>query len=133
MSRPVPLLSAVNEPFWTAGADGVLRIRRCLDCGLWVHPPELRCPNCLSRRVEPEAVSGRAEVLTFTVNHQPWQSELVVPYVIAIVELVDAPGVRLTTNIVNCPIGSVHIGMAVQVVFEPLDNVFLPLFEPAVG
>jgi uncharacterized OB-fold protein len=69
--------------------------------------------------------------LTFTVNHQPWHPDLEVPYVIAIVELADAPGVRLTTNIVNCPIEAVRIGMDVQVVFEQCEDVYLPLFEPA--
>jgi uncharacterized OB-fold protein len=121
----------LTEPFWTGGRDGKLRIHRCETCGFWLHPPEPVCPNCLGRLVSPQPVSGRAELLTFTVNHQPWHPDLEVPYVIAIVELADAPGVRLTTNIVNCPIEAVRIGMDVQVVFEQCEDVYLPLFEPA--
>ena len=49
---------------------------------------------------------------------------------IAIVELTDAPSIRLTTNIVNCPIEDVCIGMPVQVVFEQFEDVFLPFFAP---
>jgi uncharacterized OB-fold protein len=131
VARSLPLLTPLVEPFWTGGRDGKLRIHRCEDCGFWVHPPEPVCPSCLGRRVSPQPVSGRAELLTFTVNHQPWHPDLEVPYVIAIVELAGAPGVRLTTNIVNCPIAEVRIGMAVQVVFEQFEDVFLPLFEPA--
>jgi uncharacterized OB-fold protein len=130
-TRPLPLVTSLTEPFWTGGREGELRIHRCEACGFWLHPPESVCPNCLSRRVVPTPVSGRAELLTFTVNHQPWHPDLEVPYVIGIVELTAAPGIRLTTNIVNCPTEDVRIGMPVQVVFEQFEDVFLPFFEPA--
>jgi uncharacterized protein len=129
-ARPLPLVTALTEPFWTAGSEGLLRVYHCKDCGLWVHPPEARCPRCLSTHVNPEPVSGRAELLSFTVNYQPWQPSLKVPYTIGIVELLDATGVRLTTNVVNCPIEDVRIGMELRVVFEQVEEVFLPLFEP---
>ena len=54
------------------------------------------------------------------------------PYVIGLVELVEQAGLRLTTNIVNCPLERLAIGMPLRVVFEILnDDVALPLFEPA--
>ena len=53
------------------------------------------------------------------------------PYVIGLVELVEQPGLRLMTNIINCPIERVQIGMPLRVVFENVsDEVALPLFEP---
>jgi uncharacterized OB-fold protein len=42
----------------------------------------------------------------------------------------EQPGLRLTTNIVNCAIEEVRIGMRVRVLFEPYEDVWLPLFEP---
>jgi uncharacterized OB-fold protein len=54
-----------------------------------------------------------------------------VPYVVAIVELDDQPGLRLTTNLVNVAPQDVRIGSRVKVVFEPHEDVWLPLFEPA--
>jgi hypothetical protein len=42
----------------------------------------------------------------------------------------EAPYVRLTTNIVGCPPELVEIGQPVQVRFEQVDDVWLPLFEP---
>jgi hypothetical protein len=37
----------------------------------------------------------------------------------------------LTTNIVNCPLERLTIGMPLQVVFEQLtEEIALPLFEP---
>jgi len=56
---------------------------------------------------------------------------LEVPYVIAIVELVEQRNLRLTTNIVGCPPDAVHIGMPVKVKFERAsDEISLPVFEP---
>jgi len=54
-----------------------------------------------------------------------------VPYVIGLVELIEQDGLRLTTNIVNCPPERLAIGMPLRVTFEILnDDVALPLFEP---
>jgi uncharacterized OB-fold protein len=75
-------------------------------------------------------LSGRARVHSYTVNHKQWYPGQPVPYVIGLVELVEQSGLRLMTNIVNCPIEQVAIGMPVRVVFETLsDDVALPLFE----
>ena len=52
------------------------------------------------------------------------------PYAIAIVEIEEQPSLRLMTNIVNCPVEDVQIGMAVRVIFEEHDDVHIPLFEP---
>ena len=52
------------------------------------------------------------------------------PYAIAIVELDEQRGLRLMTNIVNCPAEAVRIGMRVRVVFEQREDVWIPLFEP---
>jgi hypothetical protein len=69
-------------------------------------------------------------VASFTINHQQWEPELQVPYVMALVELEEQPDVRLVTNIVRCPAEAVAIGMPVQVVFERSEDVWIPLFEP---
>ena len=130
--RPLPALTVSNTAFWTGGAQGELRIYRCRACRYYVHPPVRFCPRCEGRDVEPEKVSGRGTVASFTVNHQRWEPELQVPYVMALVELDEQPDVRLVTNIVNCHPDGVRIGMSVQVTFEPHDDVWIPLFEPAV-
>ena len=77
------------------------------------------------------ATSGRARLHSFTINHQRWFPGQEVPYVIGLVELVEQVGLRLTTNIINCPPDRVTIGMPLRVVFENVsDEVALPLFEP---
>ena len=129
--RILPRLTADNEFFWTSGADGKLRFLRCSQDGYYVHPPAPICPICLSKTLSPEAVSGRATVATFTVNHQPWIPGFDPPYVVAMVEIEEQPSVRLTTNIVGCRPEEVRIGMPVRVRFEHHEDVWVPVFEPA--
>jgi uncharacterized OB-fold protein len=69
-------------------------------------------------------------VFTFTVNHHPYNPEVPVPYVIAIVELVEQDGLRFTTDIVGCPTDAVRIDMPVRVRFDQQGEVFVPIFEP---
>ena len=130
--RILPRVTPDNEFFWTSGADGRLRFLRCDECNYFVHPPSPICPECLSKRMTPTPVSGRATVATFTINVQQWLPTMPPPYVIAIIEIEEQPSVRLMTNIVNCPIDDVRVDMPVQVTFEHHDDVWLPLFEPRV-
>jgi uncharacterized OB-fold protein len=81
--------------------------------------------------VGPEAVSGRGALLAFTVNYHQWFDGYADPYVAAIVELEDCPGVRLMTNIVGCRISEIKRGMPVRVDFHELNGAWLPLFRPA--
>jgi uncharacterized OB-fold protein len=130
--RILPRITERNAHFWQGGRDGELRFQRCGGCGYFLHPPTVICPKCLSKDIGIETVSGRAEVLTFSVNHQPWMPGLEPPFVLAVVALPEQDDLRLTTNIVNCPVDDVRIGMPVHVVFEPHveDEVWIPLFEP---
>ena len=134
-SRVVPLITESNRHFWTGGAEGELRFLRCVDCGLYLHPPTPVCRKCLSDNIGVEAVSGRGHVVSFTVNHQQWRPGVEVPYNVAIVELVEQRGLRLTTNIVRCANDRIEIGMPVIVEFEqagsPAEPVFVPVFAPS--
>jgi uncharacterized OB-fold protein len=130
-TRALPRLDASNRPFWTGGEKGQLLLMRCQDCRSFVHPPRPVCRVCRSERVEPEAVAGTGTVDTFTVNHQKWHPAMEVPFVIARVAIDGAPGVMLTTNIVNCAPESVDVGDRVRVTFEAQGDVWIPLFEKA--
>ena len=132
--RVLPAVTDTNRHFWTGGAGGELRFLRCQDCRYYVHPPTPICPICLSKDLAPEAVSGRATVHSVTVNHQPWLPGFDPPYAIAIVDIEEQEGLRLTTNIVGCGPDDVEVGMPVRVTFEEYDDdVWLPLFEPYDG
>jgi uncharacterized protein len=133
----LPELTDANRHFWQGGREGRLVVLRCQDCGYYLHPPIPVCPRDQSKHLVPEPVSGRGRVATYTVNHHPWLPGFDPPYVVALVELAEQPGLRLTTNLVNCPPDAVAIGQTVQVVFrhveDPNGDVWLPLFEPVAG
>jgi uncharacterized OB-fold protein len=73
-------------------------------------------------------------VNTFTVNRHPFNPAVPLPYVVALVELVEQEGLRIVTNIVDCEPDSVVVGMPVEVQFEgqatEQDTVFVPVFAP---
>ena len=129
-ARALPVLDMDNTAFWTGGAEGQVRIYRCQECRYYVHPPIRFCPKCESQKVEPEAVSGRGVVAGFTVNHKQWVPNLPVPYVLALVSIVEQDDVRLVTNITGCDPEDVAIGMPVKVRFEQMEDVWVPFFEP---
>ncbi|MHB8593107.1 MAG: Zn-ribbon domain-containing OB-fold protein [Acidimicrobiales bacterium] len=128
--RLLPRLDGTNDFFWSAGAEGVLRFQRCVGCRRYVHPPSPVCPYCLDAELVPEVVSGRGVLHSFTVNEQQWipGSD---PYVIGLVTIAEQHDVRLMTNIVECALDQLHVGMVVEVVFEHHGDVWLPLFRPA--
>src|SRR5206468_7366814 len=129
--RPLPALEPESEHFWRACREGRLDILRCKTCGWYVHPPRPVCPRCHSRELGWERVSGTGTVVSYTVNHQRWMPSMEVPYVIALVELSEQAGLRLTTNLLGWAPDDVRIGMSVRVRFEPVsDEIALPLFEP---
>jgi uncharacterized OB-fold protein len=130
LARKLPALTQDTEAFWQGGAQGRLMMHRCRTRQTWFHPPTPICPCCGSLDVGPEPVSGRGTVRSFTVNYNAWTPGLEEPYVVAIVELEEQPGLQFLTNIVHCPPEQVAIDMPVQVTFLQQDDIWLPLFEP---
>jgi acetyl-CoA acetyltransferase/uncharacterized OB-fold protein len=130
VAPPLPLVLPWNAFYWRSGGEGALRLPRCSACGDLLFPPGPRCPTCLSEALDVVTLAGTGTVEAFTVNHQQWHPAFTPPYVIAIVALTEDPAVRITTNIVGCPPGDVHIGLPVRAVFESRDDVWVPLFEP---
>lgn len=134
--QPVRILPAVDLdslPYWSGGERSELLIFRCAACAYFVHPPVPFCPRCESRDVTPQAVSGMGTVFSFTVNHKPWVPGLAVPYVLALVTIAEQDDVRLVANIVGCAPEEVMFGMAVEVVFEPVEDLWVPMFRPVTG
>ena len=130
-SLPVPALIPETESYWRACRAGRLAVNRCQSCGWYIHPPRPVCSRCRSRDVKPQDLSGKGAVASYTINHQAWMPNMKVPFIIALVELAEQKDLRLTTNLINCPIDAVRIGMPVKVTFRNLnDEVALPLFEP---
>lgn len=130
--RQLPLIDSESGFYWTAGAEGQLRIQRCTPCGTWQHPPLPRCRRCGSDAVAPQAVSGRGRVATYTVNHEPWLPGLKVPFLYAMIELEEQKQLYVQCNLL-CEVEAARTGMPVAVEFEQIEDVWLPQFRPVEG
>ena len=129
--RPLPLVTAQDEFYWSSGADGRLRLQECESCAALVHPPQPVCRYCRSRELGVRAVSGYATLIGFTVSHRFTLPGLPQPYVVAQVAIEEDPRVRLTTNAVECDPEQLELGTRMEVVFEHVEDVWLPHFRPA--
>jgi uncharacterized OB-fold protein len=123
---------AVNkdtEPFWQAAKERRLVAPQCADCQTFRLPPTPFCPNCRSKAVDWIELSGAATVYSFAVVHGfPGMPDLLL--VPAVLELPDAPGARLVSNIVDVAPADVTIGMPLRVYFSPIsDGWLLPVFR----
>lgn len=129
----VPEPNELTAPYWSAAHERRLVIQRC-ECGHLSHPPVASCPVCHASAFTWAQMSGRGKVYAFTwVNHSVHPvSAGAVPYIIVLVELEEGP--RILTNLRNCDVQDVRVGLPVQVLFEDVsDTIALPQFEPAPG
>ena len=127
---PAPVPDAETQPYWDAAARRELRIPRCAACARLVFPPRPVCPLCLGP-LEWAEVSGRGAVYSYAVMRESYMRGFPPPYLIAQVELDEQPGIRITTNLVDCDPADARIGMRVAVVFEERDGgVVVPQFRP---
>jgi acetyl-CoA acetyltransferase/uncharacterized OB-fold protein len=131
MDRTLPLLRDWNRSYWTSGEDGRLRFQHCIACDRLQHPPAPVCRVCGASELGVRAVSGRGVVQSHTTNVQPWSSDHSARYIVAVVTIDEDPTVHLTTNLVGVDPDAVRVGLRVQVTFEQVEDVWLPLFEPS--
>jgi uncharacterized protein len=124
-----PIVDDDGAPFWEYAARGELRIQACArqDCGELRFPPRPCCPHCQSFESEWRRMSGKGRIWSYVVPHPPLLPDYAeqAPYGVIVVELAEAPRIRLVGNLVSgpgAPLNSVpaeriRIGAKVQVVF----------------
>lgn len=95
---------------------------RCLNCDSTYFPPRNFCPKCRRRsKLEELKFKGTGEVVTYTIIHSPPEGfDTQAPYIMAIVKLDEGP--NLTTQIVDCGLDEIHIGMRVEKVFRKIQE-----------
>jgi hypothetical protein len=130
VAKPLPQVSPEMAPFFDAARRHELVVQRCTGCGALRFPARAVCSRCLSRDADWARVSGRGTVFSVAVmhqaNHPGFAADL--PYAVVLVELDE--GVRMLSNIVDCPLEAIRIGLPVEVVFEAVTpEVTLPKFR----
>jgi uncharacterized OB-fold protein len=128
----LPTIEPETQPFWDGAADEKLVVQRCEACGGWQFYPRPFCKACWSEDVRWAEASGDGTLYTYSIvrrNDLPPFGDRV-PYAAAIVELAEGP--RMVSEVVDCPLDEVAIGMALRVTFRDLaDGLKLPVFRPA--
>jgi len=128
---PLPHADAITLPFWQAAAEHRLVVQRCTSCGRTRLPPAPLCPVCRSADADWKQVPGRGEVYTYTLVHRPIAAGQRLPWVIAVIALEDAGGLRMISNVVGVEPEAVAIGMPVELVWEDMSaELALPRFRP---
>ena len=130
--RPQPDPDDTTRFYWEAAADRRLVLQRCRSCDKFQFPPDVCCVHCQSEEFEHVALSGRGSIYSYATVDRPLHAGFVdaLPYVVALVELVEQPGLRVLTNIVGTAPGTeLHCGMPVEVDFEVRGPVTLPQFR----
>ena len=132
--KPLPQITELTQPFWEGTRKEKLLLQRCHSCREFTWCPSPSCTTCGDDQLEWEPVSGRGTVYSFTIirevigrGSKGFEKEI--PYVIAWIDLEEGP--RFCSNIMDCPIERVAIGMEVEVVFEEVTpDISLPKFRP---
>lgn len=115
--------------FWDAARDGKLLLQYDPAVGKYQFYPRPVSVFSGRRDLEWREASGKGTVYTYTVSHKaPPPFKNVPPFVIATVEL--AEGVRIITNLVDCPPDRVRIGMPVRLIWVKAGDMNFPAFEP---
>lgn len=129
-SKAAPAATPETQPFWDGTAAGELRLPKCNPCARHYFPPRPFCPTCLSDDITWERVSGRGTLHTYVINHRAAPG-FEAPYAIAVVELAEGP--RMMSNVVGVEQTpeALVLDMALEVDFEPREDMFVPVFRPA--
>lgn len=130
LERPVPRPDTHTSAFWDACRRGVLEVAACGECQHPFLPAGPCCPRCWSPRIVQRRVSGNGEVFTYAIYRRTYHPALPAPYVVALIQLEEGP--RLLSNVVGCEPQEVSIGMSVEVCFEAVGELTLPLFQPQI-
>jgi len=129
--RPRPHVDSDTRPFWEGTRDGELRLQRCRQCDRVIFYPRAVCPGCMSDDIGWFVASGRGTIYSYVVVHRaPPGFQDAVPYVVALIDLVEGP--RMMSRITGADPAAVAVGQSVSVVFEPFDEeITLPVFRPS--
>lgn len=134
-SMPMPLANSETLPWWQAAAEHRLVVQRCTGCQHLRHPPAPICPECRAGEADWLELSGRGELYTYTIVHRAIAAGQELPFVIAVVALEGAEGVRLISNLVDLDaeqLDRLDVGLPVSLVWEDMGpELAIPRFRLA--
>jgi hypothetical protein len=127
---PNSVVTNDNLAFYRGLLDRQLILLRCTACDTFLPPQSRSCPACVSRETVPVAVDGRGVVFMFTYLHQGVPAGFSAPHPVVTCDLDDAPGVRFTSTIIDCPRELLRIGLPVDLTWIDVAGNPAPVFTP---
>ncbi|MGO8863713.1 MAG: Zn-ribbon domain-containing OB-fold protein [Acidimicrobiales bacterium] len=128
--RALPAPDNASRHYWQSAAEGRLVVQHCTSCGVYQFYPRALCATCAGETEWVDA-TGRGTLHTFTIIRQNRSEAFAAlsPYAVGIVELEE--GIRMMTNIVECDVEQLQVGMALEVlILKAADDVGLPFWRP---
>jgi uncharacterized protein len=120
LPMPAPSPDGVDKGFYEGLARNELTVQRCNKCHTFQFGPELICHKCQSEDLGWQKVSGRGRLYSWIRIWNPVHPALKngCPYIVAVVVLPDAGGVRMVGNLLGDPMLDVPFDAEVEAVFE---------------
>jgi len=128
LDKPLPGINEDTAPYWEGTRAGLLRVQRCRRCRGFQWGPEWICHRCLAFDLEWVEVAPRGRIYSWERAWHPVHPALRErgPYLVVLVELPEAGGVRMLGNLLGDPTQAVEIGAPVEAAFEPHDEATPP-------
>jgi uncharacterized OB-fold protein len=123
--KPLPDRDDPDHGFFWQGTDrDQLHVKQCADCSRFHWPPRLGCPHCGSAQVDWCQVGTAGKLFSWTVVHRSLTPGFgaATPYAVVLVELDEAPGVRMIGNLVHGTPGELAADLPMQAVFVPAED-----------
>ena len=124
LPAPLAVPAGLYAPYWNATREGRLRVQRDPATGAFQWPPQWIGQDSHSFDLDWVDVEPRGLIYSWTRAWHPVHPALkdAGPYLIVVVELPQAGGVRMLGNLLGDPLQAVEIGAEVEAVFEPHDE-----------
>lgn len=127
---PTPLAqpAALYAPYWDGARNEKLTVQRNPATGTYQWPPQWIAYDTQTFELEWVEVPSKGVIFSWTRVWHPVHPALqnAGPYIIVIVELPQAGGIRMLGNLLGDPRQDVEIGAEVEAVFEHHDDVAAP-------
>jgi uncharacterized OB-fold protein len=125
---PVPSRDGLDVPYWDGCRRHELWVQRCSECRTWQWGPEIICHRCHHFGMGWEQVAPEGHIFSWERVWHPVHRALSdsCPYVVLLVELRHAGGIRMVGNLVGDPLVPFAIGDPVEAVFEDHDGARQP-------
>ncbi len=120
MPAPLAEPAALFGPYWEGTRNELLKVQRNPETGVYQWPPQWIAYDTQSFDLEWVEVEARGLIYSWTRVWHPIHPAMkdAVPYLIVVVELPHAGGVRMLGNLLGDPLQDVEIGAEVEAVFE---------------